>query len=1530
MEMLLRRSLQTIRTLRDCYQSAGRQSTGPRQGAEPIAIIGMACRFPGGCSSPEKFWDFLKTKGDGVRDIPPERWDIEEYYDPKPGTPGKMYLRQANFLQEDVGEFDARFFKISPREAAEMDPQQRLLLELSWEALERAGQNVEKLRGSKTGVFIGIVGSDFGRLPRDPAKANPYRGTGSITCIASGRISHVLGLHGPALSVDTACSSSLVSLQLACDSLRNGKSDLALAGGVNVMLIPGPMISLCMMNALSADGRCHPFDGDGQGYGRAEGAGLVVLKRLSAALADNDPILAVVRSAVVNQDGPSSGLTVPNANAQRDLIREALDDAGLTVDDVSFVEAHGTGTALGDPIEIKAIQEALGDGRARDNPLAIGSVKGNVGHLEAAAGVCGLIKVVLCLQHKQIPAHVNLSTLNPRISLEQIPATIPTELVDWTPAGGKARVAGVNAFGFSGTNAHILLGEAPERRAPVGMVLAHPRPYVLTVSAKTEWAFQTLLRAYRDHLLAHPTGSLRDVCYTAAVCRSAFPRRVAFIAQDITDLCAQIDALLQGRPREDTRIGDAATDAAPAKIAFLFTNGAGTIPATLLEMVPTLRHRLEQCDALFRPHVGGSIFEALGSGRTAEAVAPGLQMAVRFSAPYAVGMVLRSFGVRPAAVWAATHEGRLAAGCIAGVLALEDAVALALDPEGAPAAACHPPSCRVLDPASGDAVKKTTLLNPNTWRQRSFEAADPEAIATALEQQGYRRPVCLGRAEDGGALATGALFGPTADQTLIRMLAELYCAGFNIDWGPLFGGASKPNKVPLPTYPFERKRYWDPLKPSAGRPAEGMGAAVRSENQSRSPLHGMAVTSPAQGRRLEYGYDLSLTNLPEIKDTHGIVHVGYFLEMLKRTAHKSFNAKSFSILEKSFVRALILSEEQTTHVRLVYEPNDDDTVAFTFYSETGANQWDLHVKGVLRPQETQTDTAFPMDMADAAKSRCGGHRSSDGFYQLLKQRSINLGPAVQWVDEIWFSPGEALARFKQPASAAQFSSYEIGCHPGILDACAQIFHATLGPDIPHDMRFMVVKWSDVTYFGPPADQTLWCHVLLEDEGVPKGSIRGSFDLFDGKGTLVASAGQNEMKGLKEGFSVRELKKMRETAKAQAQTAESEWRRKLDQASAEQKSAVLVAFLKQATAEVLSIPVADIAPGDSLIDLGMDSMTGILFQAAIERDLGVEVPLDSIIQGPTLTALAQEMRKDFPAAAGAAGETTVAHPAQNRVAATNPDLWFGPSRRRQTAARRRLFCFPYGGGGASIYAQWPDHLPADVDVCAIQLPHRENRLKEPAITDIETLVGILADVLEPRLDLPFAFYGHSMGALVAYRLAHHLWRETRHKAAHLFVGGFTTPLIHPNPLLARATAKVKTLGLDSFPTIEQVKSMTDDQRRLFARAFSGFNRIPDEEVELKTLLIPIFVGDLQLVASYRPQAEARFDIPITAFHGEDDSEVQEGEMAGWRDLTDGPFKLHILPGDHLFLQKDQSQTHLLRLISEELQIAQPSSSDVALV
>ncbi|MEK7326261.1 MAG: beta-ketoacyl synthase N-terminal-like domain-containing protein, partial [Chloroflexota bacterium] len=551
----LRRALAAIKELRAKLESVERART------EPIAIVGLGCRFPG-ANSPEAFWQLLQNGVDAIAEVPADRWDVDALFDPDPTAPGKISTRWGGFLK-DVDQFDPHFFGISPREAAYMDPQQRLLLEVAWEALEDAGQTKEGLAGSRTGVFVGIHShsADYCLLQfADPARMDFYTGTGTAHNVVSGRLSYLFDLQGPNVAVDTACSSSLVALHLAVQSLRNGECGLALAGGINLILSPEFTIAASRMHMLAPDGRCKAFDAGADGFVRGEGCGVVVLKRLSDALADGDNILAVIRGTATNQDGHTNGLTAPNGLSQQAVIRRALENAGVAASQISYVEAHGTGTPLGDPIEVEALAEVIGQPRPDGNVCALGSVKTNVGHLEGAAGIAGLIKVVLALQNEAIPPHLHFKELNPHIALANTPFVIPVEGRAW-PASGEQRYAGLSSFGWSGTNAHVVVEEAPRpqlvrsgdfsRQATtevVTTVVTTNKAYLLPFSAHSPEALKAMARAYHD-LLFTDNCSLHDLCYTASLRRTHHEYRLAVAGRSRAELVEQIDAFLKDESR---------------------------------------------------------------------------------------------------------------------------------------------------------------------------------------------------------------------------------------------------------------------------------------------------------------------------------------------------------------------------------------------------------------------------------------------------------------------------------------------------------------------------------------------------------------------------------------------------------------------------------------------------------------------------------------------------------------------------------------------------------------------------------------------------------------------------------------------------------------------------------------------------------------------------------------------------------------------------------------------------------------------
>ena len=901
---------------------------------EPIAIIGIGCRLPG-AKDPESFWQLLRNGVDAITEVPKDRWDIDAFYDPEPGKPGKMSTRWGGFL-ERVDQFDPSFFGISPREVERMDPQQRLVLEVAWEALENAGLAPDKLSGSQTGVFIGIGNYDYCRLlAKDITRANAYDGTGNTLSITANRLSYILNLRGPSVVVETACSSSLVALHFACRSLLQGESNACLVGGVSLMVVPETTITYSHARMMAPDGRCKTFDASADGYVRGEGCGIVVLKRLSNALRDGDNILAIVRGSAVNQDGLSNGLTAPNGPSQQAVIRQSLKNAGVTPAQISYIEAHGTGTSLGDPIEFKSLKAVLMQGREQNETCWLGSVKTNIGHLEAAAGITGVIKVALALHHKEIPPHLHLKQLNPLISLEGTTFSIPAECQPWSV---ERRLAGISAFGFGGTNCHVILEEAPsgERgRAGEGesgrggeentfsailednpkSKIQNPkfieRPFhVLTLSAKSEKALEELAQRYAAFLAAHPDASLADVCFTANTGRSHFDHRLAVVAESIAQLREQLEAFAAGKETAGLVSGQI-TKKRP-KIAFLFT-GQGSQYAgmgrQLYETQPVFRQVLDRCDEILRSYLEQPLLSVLypEPGVSSPLDETAYTQPALFALEYALAQLWKSWGIEPTVVMG--HSvGEYAAACVAGVFSLEDGLkliaerarlmqALPQDGEMVAVFASESKVQEVIEPyaqelsiaaingpqsvvisgkreavqnaiaslkAEGIKAKKLTvshafhsplmepmlevferaaaevaysspqikLISNVTGELATGEVANPEywrdhvrlpvrfaQSMETLQKQGYdlfveigSKPTLLGMGRyclpEGVGVWLPSLYQGREDwQQLLQGLGALYVRGVQVDWSA-FDQDYPRRRLQLPTYPFQRQRYW--------------------------------------------------------------------------------------------------------------------------------------------------------------------------------------------------------------------------------------------------------------------------------------------------------------------------------------------------------------------------------------------------------------------------------------------------------------------------------------------------------------------------------------------------------------------------------------------------------------------------------------------------------------------------------------------------------------------------------------------------
>jgi acyl transferase domain-containing protein/NADPH:quinone reductase-like Zn-dependent oxidoreductase/NAD(P)-dependent dehydrogenase (short-subunit alcohol dehydrogenase family)/acyl carrier protein len=1189
---VLQRALSAVKDLR------ARLATAEHANTEPIAIIGIGCRFPGGARDPESFWRLLSDGVDAIGEVPADRWDADAYYDADPQAAGKITTKQGGFLDQ-VDRFDAAFFRIAPREAVHLDPQHRLLLEVAWEALERAGQTRASLDGSSTGVFVGITTGDYGEILRRAGAEglDAYFPTGNAFNAAAGRLSYLLGLQGPSMAVDAACASSLVAIHLACQSLHTGDCRLALAGGVNLMLEPDAHIAMSRAHALAPDGRCKTFDASADGYGRGEGCGVVVLKRLSDAIADRDPILAVVRGSAVMQDGHSGGLTVPNGAAQQAVIRAALAHAGVAPGDVSYVEAHGTGTSLGDPIEVRALGAVFGPGRSPEHPLVLGSVKTNIGHLESAAGVAGLIKVVLALQHRAIPPHLHVRALNPDVAQEPMPKLIPSATMPW-PEG--PRIAGVSAFGLSGTIAHLVVEEAPV--APSAEV-EPDRALVLPISAHSPEALREIATAYHDVLSGPDAPAVRDLCYSAAVRRTHHDHRLAAVGQTHAELAGALSAFLAGEPRSGLASGIRAGSAAH-KLVFVFPGQGGQwsgMAQDLLASEPVFADAIAACEAALRPHVEWSLRELLAASPASplleriDVIQPAL-----FSIQVALAALWRSLGIVPAAV-IGHSMGEIAAAHVAGALSLSDAAriiarrsrlmrtisgrgAMAVlelplaDAEralagredrlsiaasngptttvvsGEPAAlselldelgrrevfcrpvkvdvASHSPQVDVLGPElhaalAGLAPRPASVAFHSTV---TGEAIDGRELDAAYWESNLRRPVLfapvveqlIAQGHDlfvelsphpvlGGALqqllqghgeAGGVFASLRRDEPgrtlLLGALGGLYAHGYPVDWSRLFPAPG--HVVPLPSYPWQRERFWiEASELAAGRRTRGSQAPSHA-----SPLLGDALHSPGLDEAI-FESEISLDALPFLTDhriDHEVVVPGASHVVRLLCAAEQLHGAAACVLEGvSFPSALVLPEAEVRTAQLIVDRDGRfRTVTAPRGSEADEAAWVVHAAGRLRKAG---DALAIAESLDDIRARCRDHKTGAEFYDEMSRASYHLGPSFQWIESIDHREGEALGQMRAPRNRDEAEGYPI--FPGLLDSCCQLLAITSGASSPSVMAetgalYVPVAVTHMQLHRRVGAAPVVCHVTLGER--TGDEVAAALRLRDAQGVIA--------------------------------------------------------------------------------------------------------------------------------------------------------------------------------------------------------------------------------------------------------------------------------------------------------------------------------------------------------------------------------------------------------------------------------------------
>ncbi|MFN6483917.1 MULTISPECIES: polyketide synthase [unclassified Nostoc] len=1316
---------------------------------EAIAVIGIGCRFPG-ANSPENFWQILHDGVDVIQKVPSSRWDINVFYDSTPANPGKMNTRYGGFL-EQVDHFDPQFFGISAREAETMDPQQRLLLEVSWEALENAGQIPEQLAGSKTGVFIGISNSDYSRLLfNHPAGTEAYYGTGNALSIAANRLSYLLDLRGPSWAVDTACSSSLVAVHQACQSLRQGDSQLALAGGVNLILAPQLTISFSQTGMMAADGRCKTFDSSADGYVRGEGCGVVVLKRLCDALRDGDNILALIKGSAVNQDGRSNGLTAPNGISQQEVIWQALKNANVQPAQISYVEAHGTGTSLGDPIEVNSLKEVLMVGRTSEQPCWIGSVKTNIGHLEAAAGIAGLIKVILSLQHEEIPPHLHFKKLNPYIGLADTPLSIPLKLQKWSKQDHQ-QLASVSSFGFGGTNAHIILEAAPTKDR---VKIEVERPiHLMTLSAKSENALRELVQRYETFLESNLDAAIADVCFTANIGRSHFKHRLAIAAESTVQLLAALketESLFNSEDNTNKR----------AKIAFLFT-GQGSqyinMGRELYDTQPTFRKNLELCDEILRPYLKKPLLSVLypAPNENSPLNETGYTQPALFALEYALFQLWKSWGIVPDIVMG--HSlGEYVAACVAGVFSLEDGLKLIAErarlmqdlpsngqmvvvfaSESEVAAvidnyrqtvaiaaingsnsvvisgmdeiietvvaelnikgiqsrplhvshAFHSPLIEPMLPAFEQVAKSITYSNPKiqfisnlTGEKAQAEIACPEywcrhllepvkflAGMESLDRENYDffieigpKPIlvsmgcqCLPQ-ENTSTWLPSLRQGKSDWQVLLQSLRELYMQKVPVDWSG-FDQDYLRSRIQLPTYPFQRQRYW----------IKDIQAGInQGNNKNLHPLVHKQIQL-AESKQILFETHLSHNSALFLKHYRifetTTLPVSAYLEMVLAAGAKVFHSDNLLLKSVLIHQVLNLPDDELQTVQLVLHPQGLESADFKIFSliknvDTEEVSWTLHASGqVLVHESIETPQInLPTLQADYTQQVCTQEHDHK-----LQERGIICGFNFQVIETLWKCQEKALGKIQLPEELT-YEVNEYKLYPILIDAGLQMLIGTLadnsqqdihlksvlnnylsesdrssfnlseGISLPETLKevYIIVSLESCRFYGY-AGQPLWGQVTFEIEDsyeVDAETIFGNFQLFDQSGKIIAEIVKAKIKRvLSRVFPGKETNL--QLASSHRQRMSSLSKAKLLTALPEERQPMLENYLLQELAKSLRQPLANFNP-EQYLDSLLDSLMAFEIKNRIETDLEIVLPISQFFANRNIRQLAVQLLEKF--------------------------------------------------------------------------------------------------------------------------------------------------------------------------------------------------------------------------------------------------------------------------------------------------------------
>jgi acyl transferase domain-containing protein/surfactin synthase thioesterase subunit len=1606
-------------------------------GSAGVAIVGIACRFPGAANHPA-FWRNLCEGVESIRALSDE--ELLSAGVPDPLLRNSSYVKVASLLP-DIDRFDAAFFEYSPEEARLMDPQQRLLLEVAWEAFEDAGQPLG--RPQPIGVFTGLGGVVSSYLvDRLPFSADLPGYTGTLTHLgndkdfSSTRISYKLNLTGPSINVQTACSTSLVAVHLACQSILAGECDMALAGAATVRVPQRVGYMSVKGGILSPDGHCRAFDADAQGTIFGSGVGAVLLKDLADAIADGNHIYAVIRGSAINNDGAEKmSYTASSVAGQARAMVEAMQISDVSPDDIAYVECHGTGTAVGDPLEIDALTRAFRTGTEGKGFCAIASVKTNIGHLEQAAGLAGLIKAALALKNGKVPPSLNFRSPNPKIDFAGSPFFVNTECRDW-PAADRPRFAAVNSLGLGGTNAFVVLEQPPAMPATA----REPDVALFTLSAKTPAALQA---STERHLawLAREQAPLSGICFTSTAGRMHFPVRFASVVGS-KDQLRETLALQSSSGTAPQPIGE-------RRLAFLFSGQASQYARMGLELYrhqAVFREEVDRCLDIVGGRSGQPLWDALLGDDVdstlideTEYTQPAL-----FVTQAALVALWRSWGIVPDVVLG--HSvGEFAAAYCAGVYSLEQALGLvverarrmqAMPRVGAMAAvfsdhatvataieqcgradvvvaALNGPEHTVLS-GTRDAVAalvarfedlgiRSKLLNvshafhsplmrpaadefgciaaavqgrpPKTtwistasarpmqeppdaryWRDHALGAVRFSEGMRTLSQTGVSEFVEIGPGgtllalartcvTESGAAWLGSLNKGREQNEILTSLGELYRRGYDVDWEG-FNGSCRRHRVSLPTYPFEHRRFWieaDSLSRSTGPRCSGLtGVRVRSA------LADVQFESTYSLQRFAYLNDHRIYGMAVLPMTAGLV-------ALREAARQHFGSDEIEIANLQYREAMVLPECGERIVHLIIAPLGSSAAEIRFVS-TGADaadSWRTHMVGVARKDPTWSSEEASLQL-EHIRQRCSSSIPVDRYYEALRTWGFDYGASFRAIETLQRGNGEVLTRVRLPPHVSVDG--QPGLHPALLDASLHLYPALI--EAYGDFT-RTAEGTRRTYLPVGVERFTCASVTAREvwvHGVRRQTANGGDDIvtvdifvYQDDGPLAAIEGLSlkllTPEILAPHAATRPIGSARPAAEARPASNNVgrggdalEMSSLLREATGPKRRELLIGFVRQEAMKTLGI-TETIDAARPLRELGLDSLMSVTLVSRLEAVLGIKVSTVILIQGPSIEEVVDQILPELAGSHDEAALQPAIAPADHSFNGwpVLPDLTADEDVRQapivseiktvsgrwlvvvrpHASPRMRLFCFPFAGGGSAIYRNWGPFIDPSVEVIAIEPPGRLSRITETPVADMSEFIGQLVAEMHERLDRPFAFFGHCLGALTMYETARHLVRSTGLRPAHLFASGARPPdrISDQGPFEERLMHDL--LRLAEFRISLPAHAQPDD---VFAELIRHFNIQATEQLlsdpELRRLMLPVIRAEFQMANSYKFVRETPWDVPITCFAAKGDPYVSRKHALGWGRFTNSRLQVHIRDGAHFAVVDDMAFIH--GVINQELE------------